>query len=217
MLEGWERFWWAGDFCWKTSICIMMVTWLKYSLLIGQLSLFAVNKNTRSCLFGGYLSLSCLFVWSLFFSLFMLILWHKYGFHTLLKEVYAVFGNLIVFLPWSYVYELLLSLLFCDLFIFTQQWASLIASTATRRKLLARWWTWLIIYYWMNYELLIIIFFIKPQAYNYCVYYLHGLIGSALDHRSLPPVSSNIGMFDFVSLTLLVTHLIWPTMCIKVP
>ena len=27
-----------------------------------------------------------------------------------MKELYAVFGNLIVFLPWFYVYELLLSL-----------------------------------------------------------------------------------------------------------
>jgi len=45
MLEGWERLWWAGYLGW----------WLKYSLLIGQLSLFTINKSTWSCLYGGFL------------------------------------------------------------------------------------------------------------------------------------------------------------------
>ena len=37
-------------------------------------------------------------------------IYHINCFHTLLKELYAIFGNLIVFLPWSSVYELLQSL-----------------------------------------------------------------------------------------------------------
>ena len=49
MLEGWERFWWAGN-----QFCIMMVTWVKYSLLIGQLSLFTVNKSTWCRLYGRF-------------------------------------------------------------------------------------------------------------------------------------------------------------------
>ena len=59
---------------------IMMVTWLKYSLL------------TWSCLYGGFLCLSpeYLFDHCFFVLPFMLILWYKYGFninciHTLLK------------------------------------------------------------------------------------------------------------------------------------
>jgi len=99
ILEGWKIFWWvlAG----KRPFCIMMVTWLKYSLLIGRLSLFIVNQNTWSCLYGGFLSLSYLFVSWLCFLHFMLILWYKYGFHincnhTLLKELYVIFGNLLL-------------------------------------------------------------------------------------------------------------------------
>jgi len=34
-------------------------------------------------------------------------------FHTFLKELYAVFGNLIMFLPWASVYELLVFAILC--------------------------------------------------------------------------------------------------------
>jgi len=37
-------------------------------------------------------------------------IYHINCYHTLLKKLYAVFSNLIEFLPWSSVYELLLSL-----------------------------------------------------------------------------------------------------------
>jgi len=97
-------------------------------------------------------------------------------------------------------------------FIFKQQWACLITSTATRRKFLARLWTWPTIYYWMNYELLIIIIYIlvinngivldleygsvKLQTHNYCLYRLHGLICSVLDYRSLPPKLESCGGYS---------------------
>jgi len=80
MIEGWERFWW----------CVM---WLKYSFLIGQLSLFTVNKSTWSCFYGVLLSLSCLFVWSLSIFHFMLIWWHKYGFHISLTVFILYWRN----------------------------------------------------------------------------------------------------------------------------
>jgi len=52
MIEGWKRFWW-----W----CIMMIMWLKQSLLIGQLSLFTVNKNTLLWPIPVYLIDHCAF------------------------------------------------------------------------------------------------------------------------------------------------------------
>ena len=76
MLEGWEKFWWAG----KRPFCIMMVTWLKYSVLTGQLSLFTVNKITWCRLYDGFLCPSPVYFITVFLH-FMLILWYKYGFH----------------------------------------------------------------------------------------------------------------------------------------
>ena len=54
---------------------------------------------------------------------------------------------IIVFILYSVLY-----------FIFKQHCASIITSTATRRKFLARLWTSAVIYYWINYKLLIIIY-----------------------------------------------------------
>ena len=107
-------------------------------------------------------------------------IYHNDCFHTLLKELYAVFGN---FLPWSSVYELLLSLFAILCFILY------IYTTATRRTFLARLWTWPIIYYWMNYELLLLYSFIvlacgSIKTHNYCLYSLLGLIGRAPEFKS---------------------------------
>ena len=66
----------AGDLGGKRPFCIMMVTWLKYSLLIGQLSFFTVNKHM--VLFIWWISLPrhvYLFDHCVFSLHFMLILW----------------------------------------------------------------------------------------------------------------------------------------------
>jgi len=98
----------------KHPFCIMMVTWLKYSLLIGQLHLFTVNKSTWSCLYGGFLRPSPVYLFDHFFILCyyydinMDFIYHINCIHTLLKKLYAIFGNfIIVFLPWSSVHPLL--------------------------------------------------------------------------------------------------------------
>ena len=134
-------------------------------------------------------------------------IYHINCFYTLLKELYAVFGNLIVSSLTLYVWIITVFVCYFVLYFIFKQ---LITSTVTRRKFLARLWTWPIIYYWMNCWLLYTCSVlecgsIKPQTNNYCLYRLRGLIGSALDHKSLPSEFKFRHLFH--SLTSL--HYLW--------
>jgi len=79
---------------------------------------FVYSKYKDMILFKWWISVPFLFICLItvffpilcyYYDINMDSIYHISRFHTLLKELY-VFGNLIVFLPWSSVYELLLSL-----------------------------------------------------------------------------------------------------------
>ena len=85
----------------KHPFCIVVVTWIKYSLLIGQLSLFTVNKYTWSCLYSGFL---CLFSVYLFDHCAFCILCYYY--YINMDFIYYI-NWIIVFLPWFFIHPLL--------------------------------------------------------------------------------------------------------------
>jgi len=143
----------------------------------------------------------------------MEFIYHINCFHTLLKELYRVLGNLIVFLHWS-VYELLLSAFAILCFILYLNNNGLPLSPQQSQKkipgqivemtnnLLITGWT---MNCWLLYTFIVLeCGSIKRETHNYCLYRLHGLIGSTLDHRSLPhEFESRRGHSWFSSLTSL--------------